>query len=56
MSKHLALTCPACGYEDFKWSDEQDENVPKEKTMLHLGCPKSYDLYGCPECSNVFYS
>ena len=34
MSKHLALTCHACGYEDFEWSEEQDEHVAKEEVMI----------------------
>jgi len=61
MSKHLEMTCPACGYEDFKWSEEQDENVSKEKPIIYFekiidqSTSALYDMYGCPKCNTIFF-
>ena len=61
MSKHLALTCPVCKYQDFEWSKEQDENVSKGNDMISFQRiyneknTRTHDMYGCPECSSLFF-
>jgi len=60
MGNHLTLTCPNCSYCDGIWSDEQDEDVPREEVMLQFDNVKTnnceYGLHGCPKCNTVFFA